>query len=192
MGYPLVTWSKRKTQRSLRPHTMRQHAGAWARENCEPNVDIHRTWKHCESIRTNHKNHKSIQNIRLIRNMRRSHKTQNHKTHKKHKTHRKNKLRLRTIRLMRSACAHVQDLRSFSLSHCRAATEDTQVHKYIRSATFKSNQTFKEHQYNQEDSLNTSTFVGSFLRSFVASPLALLQVWWITTVSNSDHKTQRS
>jgi hypothetical protein len=151
MGYPLVTWSKRKTQRSLRPHTMRQHAGAWARENCEPNVDIHRTWKHCESIRTNHKNHKSIQNIRLIRNMRRSHKTQNHKTHKKHKTHRKNKLRLRTIRLMRSACAHVQDLRSFSLSHCRAATEDPQVHNYIRSATFKSNRTFKEHQYNQDE-----------------------------------------
>ena len=157
MGYPLVTWSKRKTQRSLRPHTMRQHAGAWARENCEPNVDIHRTWKHCESIRTNHKNHKSIQNIRLIRNMRRSHKTQNHKTHKKHKTHRKNKLRLRTIRLMRSACAHVQDLRSFSLSHCverpqkipRCTT--TTINCSNRPQLIAENQGATTYQYRFED-----------------------------------------
>ena len=59
--------------------------------------------------------------------MRRSHKTQNHKTHKKHKTHRKNKLRLRTIRLMRSACAHVQDLK-FLFSLTFSLIRSPQVH----------------------------------------------------------------
>ena len=124
MGYPLVTWSKRKTQRSLRPHTMRQHAGAWARENCEPNVDIHRTWKHCESIRTNHKNHKSIQNIRLIRNMQ-----WNHKTHKKHASGKQVKAQSHKTHEKRM-CTRARPQIFFSLTLCRAATEDPQVHNY--------------------------------------------------------------